>query len=303
MPHRLSVATVARIEDALREPTVVITPEYIQQLAVDYGTTIRTIYRHKRRIQANCPAFPSVGGPWLAITWRMEQAIKMLLDERPWFYQDEIAEFLLEAFNIEVSQATISRALKRIQWTRKRLKVVAAQQNAELREQWQYDLQFFLAEQIVCVDESGSDDRTGDRQFGWAHKGARATVRRWLANRERVSVLPAYTIEGYITATTFYGTCNAQIFEDFIIDQLLPLCNLYPGPRSVILMDNASVHHSSRDRIVKACRRQGVWVRFLPPYSPDFNPIEESFGDLKAYIRRHYRRQRPNHYTYQGFLE
>jgi arginine repressor len=41
----------------------------------------------------------------------MEQAIKLLLDERPWFYQDEIADFLLEAFNITVNQSTISRTL------------------------------------------------------------------------------------------------------------------------------------------------------------------------------------------------
>jgi transposase len=69
-------------------------------------------------------------------------------------------------------------------------------------------------------------------------------VRRWLSSRERVSVLPAYTIEGYIAAKTFYGTCTGEIFEDFIVDQLLPLCNPYPGPRSVIIMDNASVHVS-----------------------------------------------------------
>jgi transposase len=102
---------------------------------------------------------------------------------------------------------------------------------------------------------------------------------------------------------TFYGTCTADIFEDFILDDLLPLCNPYPGPRSVIIMDNASVHQSRQHRIVDACRRRGVWVRFLPPYSPDFNPIEESFGILKAFIRRHYRRERQNYSTYQGFLE
>ncbi len=130
----------------------------------------------------------------------MEQAIKHLLDERPWYYQDEIAQFLLEVFDIDVNQTTISRALKRIKITRKKLKVVAAQQNAELRLQWQYDLQFVTAEQLVFVDESGSDDRTGDRQYGWSTSGARAIVRRWLSNRDRVSVLPAYTIEGYIAA-------------------------------------------------------------------------------------------------------
>lgn len=232
----------------------------------------------------------------------MEQAIKLLLDERPWFYQDEIAEFLLKAFDIEVNQSIIARALQRINITRKRLRVEAAQRNAELRTQWQYDLQFFTAEQLVFVDESGSDDRTGDRQYGWAESGIRAIVQRWLANRDRVSVLPAYTIEGYIAATTFYGTCNGQIFEDFIIDQVLPLCNPYPGPRSVIIMDNASIHHASQDLLVETARRQGVWIRFLPPYSPDFNPIEESFSDLKAYIRRHYRRQRSRFNTYQDFL-
>ena len=142
----------------------------------------------------------------------------------------------------------------------------------------------------MFVDESGSDDRTRDRKYGWAVLGVRAVVRRWLASKERVSVLPAYTIDGYIAAKTFLGTCTAEVFEDFIIDQVLPLCNPYPGPRSVIIIDNASVHHGSRHIIKATALRQGVWIIFLPPYSPDFNPIEESFSDLKSYIRRHYRR-------------
>jgi transposase len=128
-------------------------------------------------------------------------------------------------------------------------------------------------------------------------------VRRWLSSRERVSVLPAYTIEGYIAAKTFYGTCTGEIFEDFIVDQLLPLCNPYPGPRSVIIMDNASVHVSRQEALKSICRRKGVWIRFLPPYSPDFNPIEESFGDMKAFIRRTYRGERHKHDTYQYYLE
>jgi transposase len=303
MPYHLTLTAIARIEDALRVPAELITSNYIAQLASNYRTTVRTIHRHKARIDANLPVGRRSGGPMRAITWKMEQAIKQLLEQMPWFYQDEIADFLFEVFGVQVSQPTISMVLKRIQVTRKKLKVEAAQRNQELRTQWRDDLQYFTADQIICVDESGSDDRTGDRQYGWADSGVRAKVRRWLASRERVSVLPAYTIDGYIKSVTFYGTCTADIFEDFIIDDLLPLCNPYPGPRSVIIMDNASVHQSRQYRIVNACRRRGVWVRFLPPYSPDFNPIEESFGDLKAFIRRYYRRERPNHTNYQGFLE
>ncbi|KAN0101521.1 hypothetical protein V8E51_012031 [Hyaloscypha variabilis] len=59
----------------------------------------------------------------------MEQAIKQLLDQMPWFYQDEIADFLFEVFGVEADQGTILRALKRIRITRKKLKVEAAQRN------------------------------------------------------------------------------------------------------------------------------------------------------------------------------
>ena len=72
---------------------------------------------------------------------KMELVIRVLLDERPWIYQDEIAEFLLEVFDITVHQSTISRTLKRIHITRKKLTVVAAQRNEELRIQWLDDLQ------------------------------------------------------------------------------------------------------------------------------------------------------------------
>jgi len=70
----------------------------------------------------------------------MEQSIKHLLDERPWFYLDEIQEFLLEMFDIEPCLQTVANALKHIKVTRKKLKVEAAQRNDELRTQWLDDL-------------------------------------------------------------------------------------------------------------------------------------------------------------------
>ena len=153
------------------------------------------------------------------------------------------------------------------------------------------------------MDESGNDERRSERHYGYADKGIRAQVERYLKKRERVSVLPAYTIDGYIAARTFTGTCTGDIFEEFIIEQVLPICTPYPGPRSVIIMDNASIHHSQVERLKETARRYGIWIRFLPPYSPDFNPIEESFCDLKAYIRRHYRHKKHLFNDYQSFLE
>lgn len=78
---------------------------------------------------------------------------------------------------------------------------------------------------------------------------------------------------------------SASVFEDFI-DQLLRHCGRWPEPKSVLVMDNASFHHS--ERITQMCADAGVKLVYLPPYSPDFNPIEEFFAELKGFIRRNW---------------
>jgi len=132
---RLPPHVVRRIEDALRDPEAIIDPTYIQQLADNFGTTIQTIYTHRRRIATGRPVARPIGGARRIITFRIEQAIRHLLAEIPWLYQDEITEFLLEAFGVTVDQSTISRLLKRISITRKKLTITAAQRNEELRTQ------------------------------------------------------------------------------------------------------------------------------------------------------------------------
>jgi transposase len=214
MAPRLTAFTIMRIEDALRDAGDAADTAFCRRLADDYDTTLRTILHHKRRINIGHAPGGRSGGPRKVITWPMERAIKLLLDERPWFDQDEIADFLQEIFHIRVTQSTISRVLKRIMLTRKEFKASAAQQNDELRIEWVWELQQFTASQLVFVDESGGDGRIGDRQFGWSEEGSRAVVKRWLANRECISALPAYTTEGYIAAVTFSGSATRELFEE-----------------------------------------------------------------------------------------
>jgi transposase len=64
----------------------------------------------------------------------------------------------------------------------------------------------------------------------------------------------------------------------------MPLCSPFPGPMSVLVMDNARIHHG--DEILELADRYGVRIEYLPPYSPDLNPIEEAFSQIKAFIRR-----------------
>jgi transposase len=302
MPPRLPKSVVADIESALSEPGP-LPAGYLQQIAQINSTTVQTVYNIKRRLDRGFEALPYSGGPVHILQDEHETALKLLLDKRPWMYLDELQTFLFEAYSLQPSISTISRTLQRIKITRKRLKYVAAQRSEELRAEWLDFMQQFTANQVVAVDESGSDEKNGDRAFGWSHKGAKAKVSQWLEYRERVSVLAAYTVDGYIASYTLEGTCTAEIVESFLIDHLLPQCNPYPQTRSVVILDNASIHHKNIAEIMRAYTRKGVLLRFLPPYSPDFNPIEESFGDLKHWIRRHYRRERRNYVTYQDFLE
>ena len=82
------------------------------------------------------------------------------------------------------------------------------------------------------------------------------------------------------------GSITAKAFETFVEEQVLPHSSPYLGPRSVLILNNASIHKS--ERIRELCEQYSVELRFLPPYSLDFNPIEATFKDIKAWIRRNH---------------
>lgn len=118
---------------------------------------------------------------------------------------------------------------------------------------------------------------------------------------QRYQILPAYTQDGILLSRIFQGSTDASFFEDFI-EELLQHCGKYPEPKSVLIMDNASFHRS--ERIEQMCLGKGVKLVYLPPYSPDLNPIEEFFAELKAFIRRHWQSYADNpDQGFDNFLE
>jgi transposase len=98
----------------------------------------------------------------------------------------------------------------------------------------------------------------------------------------------------------FKGAITAEIFENWLDVDLLPTIDRPAGMQLIIIMDNCRIHKSPR--VKEICRRHNVLLEFLPPYCPFFNPIEASFHDLKAYIRRHYRMRNGTYDNFEEFL-
>lgn len=118
---------------------------------------------------------------------------------------------------------------------------------------------------------------------------------RWHGDRDRgrtFSILPAYTTEGLLPCTGIReGFYNSDLFYEWIVNDLLPHCNPFPQSRSVLIMDNVSMHIGQR--IKEAVETKGIILLFLPPYSPDYSPIELVFSLLKAWMKRHWQSLQP----------
>ncbi len=182
-----------------------------------------------------------------------------------------------------MDRVTVQRFLKRMNWSRKKSQRMGDRQSNELRLVYRAESIHWMAEQLVFIDESLFNETTGWRQYTYAPVGQPG---RYYASRRRGhswSVLPAYAINGYLPCIVIKeGWFNAEQFYRWVADELLPCYR----PGQIIIMDNASIHCNGR--IEELIGSRGLEVRYLPPYSPDLNPIELTFSILKAWVRREF---------------
>ena len=82
------------------------------------------------------------------------------------------------------------------------------------------------------------------RKYGWAPVRLTPLEALALGRSKRWSLCPASTIDGYVTWEIVHGSFTAMLFEDFIKNKVLLLCNPFPLLRSVIIMDNAPIHRT-----------------------------------------------------------
>jgi len=136
------------------------------------------------------------------------------------------------------------------------------------------------AERLVFVDEMGTNVSLSPL-YGWSRRGERAfgsTPRNWGKN---LTLLASITVvEGIGPCLAVEGTTTRVVFEAYLERALAP--SLRPG--QVVVMDNLSAYKGGRVREIIESR--GCELLYLPPYSPDLNPIEEAFSKVKGLMRR-----------------
>ena len=130
----------------------------------------------------------------------------------------------------------------------------------------------------MFIDEAGS--KLGmSRDYGRAASGSRLVSSEPKNKGDNISIVGAMGICGVIAVMCTLSTMNGDGFLMFIEKYLCP--NLKPG--QVVFMDNINFHHQKS--VAKAIEEVGAKVVFLPPYSPEFNPIENMWSKIKSYLR------------------
>ncbi len=132
---------------------------------------------------------------------------------------------------------------------------------------------------LVFVDEMGTNTSLSPR-YAYAPKGRRAYAQIPRNRGANTTLFASMSLEGMGPCLAVEGATTAMVFEAYIEQVLAP--TLRCG--QIVVVDNLGAHKSERAR--ELIEGRGCQLFFLPPYSPDFNPIEEAFSKIKGALRK-----------------
>jgi transposase len=206
-----------------------------------------------------------------------------LIEAEPDMTIEKMRERLRDDRGVEASTGTIWTFLDRCRLTFKKKTAHASEQDRpdvlERRKDWfegQLDLD---PAKLVFIDETWASTNMAP-MYGWAPKGERLRAGIPHGHWKRTTFIAGLRSTGLTAPMVLDGSINGTSFLDYVSRVLAP--TLSPG--DIVVADNLSSHKTNQVR--EAIEAAGATLRFLPAYSPDFNPIEKAFAKLKAHLRR-----------------
>ena len=146
------------------------------------------------------------------------------------------------------------------------------------REAWFEGQPDLDPERVVFLDETATATNM-ERRYGWAPLGKRCRIAVPHGHYKTTTVTAALRASGPFAVDLVDGATNGARFLSYVTDKLGPV--LKPG--DTVIMDNLAAHKVAGVR--QTIEAAGAHLLYLPPYSPDFNPIENAFAKLKALLR------------------
>ncbi len=134
-------------------------------------------------------------------------------------------------------------------------------------------------ERLVFIDETGASTKMA-RRYGRSRRGERCRAPIPHGHWKTTTFVGALRLEGMTAPMVLDGAMHGAAFLAYVEQMLVP--TLTPG--DIVIMDNLPAHKPTAVR--HAIEATGAELRFLPPYSPDFNPIEMAFAKFKAFLKR-----------------
>jgi transposase len=154
-----------------------------------------------------------------------------------------------------------------------------------LRREWlSGKLPLFSEKRIFFLDETGVTTAL-TRLYGRAFGGKRAIGSAPKNYGKQINILSAMSRKGVAASLAVTGSVDSVVMSIFVREILLPV--LQPG--DLVVMDNYSVHKTRR--VLSLFEKAEISVEFLPPYSPDLNPIEKCWSKVKSHLRAAERRE------------
>jgi transposase len=150
---------------------------------------------------------------------------------------------------------------------------------ARHRQRWRVWQRYMDPSRFVFLDETGASTNMV-RRYGWGGRGERLLATAPHGHWRTTTFVAGLRESGIIAPLVLDGPMTGPAFRAYVTQVLVP--ELSPG--DVVVMDNLAAHKVAG--VQDAVRAAGASVLYLPPYSPDLNPIEQLFAKLKALLRK-----------------
>ncbi|MDA5240480.1 IS630 family transposase [Agrobacterium sp. MAFF310724] len=253
-----------------------------RQSAARFGVGISTAIRWIARASDGEPTSRPQGWRRPSVLDAHETFVVAMIDDRKDVTLDEMVERLSVERQVGISRSALGAWLRGRGWTFKKKSAHALEQDRpdvlKRRRAWfegQLDLD---PEKLIFIDETSLSTKMA-RLRGRAIRGERCRAGVPHGHWKTTTFTGALRLTGMTAPFVYDGAMNGNVFLAYVEQVLSP--TLQTG--DVVVMDNLPAHKAAGVR--DAIERAGAKLMFLPPYSPDFNPIENAFSKLKAMLR------------------